>query len=82
MRWRWHLVAFVAVFIVTWSAFAGLWLAISTGHTEISDARSGYDVGEETGNESSSFHTVSCVENVNDFWTALMFSIETQSTIG
>ena len=76
MRWRWHLVAFVAVFIVTWSAFAGLWLAISIGRTTTSDA------GEGTGNESSPLHTVSCVDNVNDFLTALMFSIETQATIG
>lgn len=78
MRWRWHLLAFVAVFIVTWSAFAGLWLAISTARVTIRD-----DVGQENGNESSSsLHTVSCVENVNDFMTALMFSIETQATIG
>jgi len=73
MRWRWHIVTFVVVFLGTWTAFGGLWLAVSMV-TMLSHDH------PQTGNETALL--VPCVENVNNFLSALMFSIETQSTTG
>jgi len=112
MRWRWHIVAFVAVFVVTWTAFACVWWVIALVHGDLGstttsgglvatpasdddDNNNNYSGSSSNGSVTTTRPTVStttttiatderiqCVENVVDFRSALLFSIETQATIG
>jgi hypothetical protein len=68
MRWRWHVLMASAAFLVTWSGFGVAWFVMAHAH---------HDIGR-TGNDTH----MSCIDNVYDFRTALLFSIETQTTIG
>ena len=67
IKWRWNLLNFVLAFILSWLIFALLWWLIAFSHGD-------FDV-KQTGQRA-------CVEEVQDFTTALLFSIETQQTIG
>lgn len=68
MKWRYHLLLFALFFIVTWCAFGGIWYAIAVYHLD--------DIHSDNDNWTK------CVENVFDYNSALLFSIETQTTIG
>jgi potassium inwardly-rectifying channel subfamily J len=68
MRWRWHVLMGTGGFIVTWTIFAAVYLIIAHAHGDL----------EHHGNVTWS----PCMDNVYDFRTALLFSLETQSTIG
>ena len=68
MKWRYHLVLFTAAFAISWSFFGLIWFLIALIHRDTIHA------ADET------WHA--CVDNVHDFPTALLFSIETQTTIG
>ena len=72
IRWRWNLLVFSMAFLTSWLLFAVLWWLVSFGH---SDLRSG-------GAGNNSTNPAPCVQDVTDFTTALLFSIETQHTIG
>ncbi|ESO09884.1 hypothetical protein HELRODRAFT_122255, partial [Helobdella robusta] len=68
MRWRFHTLLFFAAFVTTWCVFGFVWFLIAIAHKDhISHA-----------NETST----PCVTNVYDYTSALLFSIETQTTIG
>jgi len=68
MRWRYNVVMFGAAFVLSWTAFAAVWFSIAYAH---GDVRHADDEDWQP-----------CVSNVYDFPTALLFSIETQTTIG
>jgi potassium inwardly-rectifying channel subfamily J len=68
MRWRYNVLLFTAAFVVSWLAFSVVWYVIARVH---SDTEHRDDEDWEP-----------CVSNVYDFPSALLFSIETQSTIG
>ena len=64
-----NVVMFFFAFFITWILFGLLWWAISTGHGDQLN-----DGGPNT--------TMKCLESVGDFTNALIFSVETQTTIG
>jgi len=68
MRWRYNVAMFGAAFIVSWTTFAIVWFAISYTHGDCQHA------------DDDDWRP--CISNVYDFWSALLFSIETQTTIG
>jgi len=61
---------FGAAFIVSWTTFAVVWFVIAYSHGDCDRA----DDDDE--------HWHPCISNVHDFPTALLFSVETQTTIG
>ena len=68
IKWRWILLMFTAAFILSWLFFALIWWVICFAHGDFDNfGKEGYKP---------------CVLEVNDFTTALLFSIETQHTIG
>lgn len=67
IKWRWNLLNFVLAFMLSWLIFALLWWLIAFSHG---------DFGDKAPKQKP------CVEEVQDFSTALLFSIETQQTIG
>ncbi|KAG7226363.1 hypothetical protein INR49_013774 [Caranx melampygus] len=69
IRWRWMLVVFTLVFVVSWLAFGLAFWVIALLHGDL-DNPAGDD------------NFTPCVLQVNGFVAAFLFSIETQSTIG
>jgi len=68
MRWRYNVALFGAAFIVSWTTFAVVWFSIAYTHGDCDR------VDDDDWQP--------CISNVHDFSTALLFSIETQTTIG
>ena len=68
IKWRWNLLNFVLAFTLSWLIFALAWWLICFSHGD-------FDSYGTEGHKP-------CVEEVYDFATALLFSIETQQTIG
>jgi Inward rectifier potassium channel transmembrane domain len=68
MPWYIHVILSVMQFILTWCLFGGIYYATAIIYG---------DVGQV--NNAS---VVSCIAHVTDFASALMFSVETQATIG
>jgi len=68
MRWRYSVLMFTAAFVVSWLAFSVVWFLIAFFHGDTEHA----DDDEWK----------SCAAHVYDFPTALLFSIESQTTIG
>ncbi|CAH1793988.1 unnamed protein product [Owenia fusiformis] len=67
-QWRFILLMFLGGFILSWMIFALLWWLILLVRGDF------YHIGDE--------NWTPCVDEVVDFPTALLFSIETQHTIG
>lgn len=68
LKWRWSLIIFVMTFTLTWLLFALLWWIIGLTHGDF--------------NEDRPDDHKPCMDNVYDFPTAFLFSLETQHTIG
>lgn len=68
IRWRWNLFIFSMGFVISWLAFAIIWWLIAFSHSDFEHI---YDK-----------KWTPCVTNVKNFASALLFSIETQHTIG
>ena len=68
IQWRWILLMFVIAFLGSWLAFGLIWWLISFTREDLKN----YGNSDWT----------PCVEEVKDFTTALLYSIETQHTIG
>lgn len=68
IKWRWILVLFALGFIGTWLIFGGVWYLICFVHDDFQHL------------DDESWQP--CVQNVNDFTSILLFSMETQTTIG
>ena len=71
IKWRWNLLIFVLAFTLSWLLFGLIWWLICFSHG---------DFNEE--NRKAGANWDPCVHEVYDFTTALLFSIETQHTIG
>lgn len=70
LSWSWTIFNFFASFVLSWAFFAIIWYLIAVTHGDL--------VAES---ERPEGHKV-CVDNVEDFTTAFLFSVETQHTIG
>ncbi len=68
MKWRYNLLIFALGFLVSWVLFAFIWWLIMYIHEDH------LHIGDD--------NWTPCVSDVYDFTTALLFSIETQHTIG
>lgn len=71
MRWRYHALLFALTFLLTWFCFGGVWYVVCVFNPDLF-----YRPG------SNQTQSKECVENVFDFSSAFLFSIETQMTIG
>lgn len=68
IRWRWNLLVFTMGFILSWFGFAVVWWLIAFSHADF---------------EHSHDPTwTPCINNLHSFASAILFSIETQHTIG
>ena len=72
MQWRFNLLLFIIAFVVSWVSFAMLWWLISFLHGDTKPLAPSEIINS----------TIPCVVGVTDFTSALLFSIETQHTIG
>ena len=68
MSWSVIFLGFAASFFMSWLLFAVIWYLVAFVHGDLAD-----DLPEG--------HTV-CVENIKDFTSCFLFSLETQHTIG
>lgn len=83
----WYMIGgiFLSIYLLSWIIFGGIWLAVAkyeVSHTSNNSS----NISNITGNSSIagdiSSNTSVCLEGVTDFSAALLFSIETQVTIG
>lgn len=74
MRWRYVLTLFTLSFFLSWLGFAAVWYAILYFHGD-------FDPDHLPGRQAAS-GWVPCVQAIQDFRSCLLFSIETQHTIG
>merc|ERR1719490_346247 len=70
LPWSWTLGSFAASFYISWLLFAAVWYSISFAHGDL-----------EPEALRAANHTV-CVDNLKDFTSCFLFSLETQHTIG
>lgn len=70
LSWSATLLCFAASFVVSWLVFAGLWYALALSHGDL-QPREDWPAN----------HSV-CVDNIHDFTSCFLFSLETQHTIG
>lgn len=68
IKWRYNLLLFALAFILSWLMFAVIWWLISFSHGDLEN--------------SSNKNWKPCVKEMYSFTSALLFSIETQHTIG
>ena len=72
LPWSWTLFSFAASFFISWLLFAVAWYLVVLGHG---------DLAEDVINKKNKEHKV-CVDNIRDFTSCFLFSLETQHTIG
>ncbi len=84
LRWRWHVVMFTLAFVTSWTFFAVIWWTIAAvnGDLEFQQNVETSVANGANGSVSGLVDHERCIANVDDFRTALLFSIETQTTIG
>ncbi|RUS72421.1 hypothetical protein EGW08_019814 [Elysia chlorotica] len=70
IQWRWNILIFTSAFVLTWLAFACLYFLVSYLHGDLVEP-----LQQPTG-------FVPCLDNVQTFTAAYLFSIETMTTIG
>jgi potassium inwardly-rectifying channel subfamily J len=70
LNWGWIYVIFAAAFFLSWLAFAIVWYITLWSHGDFEP--------ENIANET--FRP--CVDNIGDFTSCYLFSLETQHTIG
>ena len=75
MKWRYVFVIFASQFFLSWVFFAAIWYLISWAHGDLEAE----NVKAENA-ETDPF--IPCVTNMRNFTSAILFSIETQHTIG
>ena len=66
LKWRYTLILFIAAFLISWLFFGLLWWLLAY-------IKKDFDDGSSLG---------PCVTGLKDYMTAVLFSIETQHTIG
>lgn len=67
LKWRYNILFFAFGFLVSWIGFAGAWYGISYIHGDLLNPDKNH---------------VACISGLNTFISAILFSIETQQTIG
>ncbi|CAD5117577.1 DgyrCDS6335 [Dimorphilus gyrociliatus] len=72
MKWRYIWTFFILAFLLSWLIFAVIWYLI---------AFSNGDLNFQRGDNTTLKEDV-CIDNVDSFTTALLYSLETQQTIG
>ncbi|KAJ8319294.1 hypothetical protein KUTeg_004385 [Tegillarca granosa] len=70
IKWRYNLLLFAMAFVLSWLIFAVIWYLICFSH------------GDLVKENQESQHHIPCVKEIKSFTSALLFSIETQHTIG
>lgn len=70
IKWRYNLLLFAMAFVLSWLIFAVIWYLICFSH------------GDLVKENQDSKHHIPCVKEIKSFTSALLFSIETQHTIG
>ena len=68
LSWSLTILSFAASFFLSWLVFAVVWYLIALQHGDL--------VPDKAADH------VDCVDNMHDFTTAFLFSLETQHTIG
>lgn len=68
IQWRYLILMFVSGFLITWLVFGAIWYLMSYVHGDF----------DQLDNEEWN----PCIENIHDYTTVLLFSMETQTTIG
>lgn len=71
LRWRYMLLVFTLAYVLGWFLFGIVWFIIAVSHGDHRNAGMNATLDFEP-----------CVENVNTFTGAFLFSVETQTTIG
>jgi hypothetical protein len=66
LKWRYNIMVFALGFFISWFAFATIWYSISYIHGDLDPYKN---------------HSA-CIAGINTFAGAILFSIETQQTIG
>lgn len=67
LKWRYNLIIFFLGFLISWTSFAIIWFLISYLRGDLN---------------STDENHVACIQNLRGFAGAILFSIETQQTIG
>lgn len=70
IKWRYNLLLFAMAFVISWLIFAVIWWLICFSH------------GDLDPNHINNDDWVPCVKEIISFTSAILFSIETQHTIG
>ncbi|KAL7017702.1 hypothetical protein ACKWTF_010492 [Chironomus riparius] len=81
MKWRHLVFVFVANFLFSWIIFAVIWYLIAFFHDDIDYYEEWIKADNKDMFESNTNHTP-CVRNLFTFSSALLYSIEAQSTVG
>jgi len=74
-QWRWTIIFFMASFYFSWLFFAFVYWVIAYRHGDFRDSSNQADSGVVS-------EEMPCLENVRDFTSLFIFSLETQTTIG
>ncbi|XP_062619997.1 G protein-activated inward rectifier potassium channel 4-like [Saccostrea cucullata] len=69
IKWRYNLLLFLLAFILSWLIFAAIWWLICFAHGDLA-------------HQLKNSNHIPCVKEIHSFTSALLFSIETQHTIG
>jgi potassium inwardly-rectifying channel subfamily J len=77
IKWRWHIMIFLSSFTISWFFFAAIWYMIAFVHNDID-----HESSENKNISTDSINKIPCISGVHDFTSALLYSIETQHTIG
>lgn len=85
VKWRWHFVFFFFSFVVSWFLFATIWYMIAFLNGDLEPQ---YSPSFKDSNSTLTTPPLPveekkvCVHGVHDFTSALLYSVETQHTIG
>jgi potassium inwardly-rectifying channel subfamily J len=69
MKWRYSILLFFMSYVASWIVFACIWWLVAVTH-------------DDTSHSADDSSWTSCVNHVTNFKSALLFSVETQHTIG
>uniref|UniRef100_T1KQ80 Inward rectifier potassium channel C-terminal domain-containing protein n=1 Tax=Tetranychus urticae TaxID=32264 RepID=T1KQ80_TETUR len=92
IQWRWNLLVFSMGFLLSWLGFAVVWYFIAYAHGDLESEMVNQisaepnpnvnNLNNNNDNNSVSNSIKPCVQGVDSFTSAFLFSIETQHTIG
>ena len=77
MSWSVIFLGFAASFFLSWLIFAVIWYLVAFVHGDLTD-----EVLRDLALEKPELNHTVCVDNIKDFTSCFLFSLETQHTIG